>query len=107
MRYVAAYMLAVMGGNPDPSAEDLINILASVGVEVDLENLNRVIKELKGNDLEEVAEKGKLYTSWKLYIHIHGIKAYTDLFMIWINFVQIKSFCPCGQFGFILFYKFD
>ena len=64
MRYVAAYMLAVMGGNPDPSAEDLINILASVGVEVDLENLNRVIKELKGKDLEEVAEKGKLYTSW-------------------------------------------
>ena len=29
MRYVAAYMLAVIGGNPDPTAEDLINTLSA------------------------------------------------------------------------------
>ena len=61
MQYVAAYMLAVMGGNPDPTAEDITKILASVGVEAERENLDRVIKELKGKNLEEVEEKGKTY----------------------------------------------
>lgn len=42
MRYVAAYLLAVLGGNANPSAKDIKNILGSVGIEADDERLNKV-----------------------------------------------------------------
>ncbi len=42
MRYVAAYLLAVLGGNNNPSAKDIKNILGSVGIEADDERLNKV-----------------------------------------------------------------
>lgn len=42
MRYVAAYLLAVLGGNTRPSAKDIKNILGSVGIEADDERLNKV-----------------------------------------------------------------
>ncbi len=58
MRYIAAYMLAVMGGNVDPSAEDVSAILSSVGVDVDLERLNLVIGKMKGQNLEDLMSKG-------------------------------------------------
>lgn len=43
MRYVAAYLLAVLGGNTSPSAKDIKNILGSVGIEADDERLNKVL----------------------------------------------------------------
>ena len=58
MRYIAAYMLAVMSDNPNPSVDDIKKILASVGVEAEEENLNIVINQLKGKNLE-MMEKGK------------------------------------------------
>lgn len=42
MRYVAAYLLAVLGGNTSPSAKDIKAILGSVGIEADDERLNKV-----------------------------------------------------------------
>lgn len=42
MRYVAAYLLAVLGGNASPSAKDIKNILGSVGIEAEDERLNKV-----------------------------------------------------------------
>lgn len=42
MRYVAAYLLAVLGGNANPSAKDIKTILGSVGIEADDERLNKV-----------------------------------------------------------------
>uniref|UniRef100_A0A8C2F211 Large ribosomal subunit protein P2 n=1 Tax=Cyprinus carpio TaxID=7962 RepID=A0A8C2F211_CYPCA len=54
MRYVAAYLLAVLGGNNNPSAKDIKNILGSVGIEADDERLNKVISELNGKDINEV-----------------------------------------------------
>lgn len=42
MRYVAAYLLAALGGNASPSAKDIKNILGSVGIEADDERLNKV-----------------------------------------------------------------
>ncbi|XP_013781318.1 60S acidic ribosomal protein P2-like [Limulus polyphemus] len=59
MRYVAAYLLAVLGGNKNPSAKDLEKILGSVGIEVESEQLTKVIKELGGKDLNELMEAGK------------------------------------------------
>lgn len=54
MRYVAAYLLASLGGNDSPSAKDIKKILESVGVDVDDEKLNKVVSELDGKDINEV-----------------------------------------------------
>lgn len=54
MRYVAAYLLAVLGGNKEPSADDIKNILDSVGIETDDDKLGIVISELSGKDVAEV-----------------------------------------------------
>ncbi|XP_071372366.1 large ribosomal subunit protein P2-like isoform X2 [Centroberyx affinis] len=58
MRYVAAYLLAVLGGKANPSAQDIKHILGSVGIEADDERLNKVISELNGKDTEEVLNAG-------------------------------------------------
>lgn len=58
MRYVAAYLLAALGGNNKPSAQDITKILDSVGIEADSERLNKVITELNGKDLDEVVNAG-------------------------------------------------
>ncbi|XP_063329602.1 60S acidic ribosomal protein P2 [Pelmatolapia mariae] len=58
MRYVAAYLLAVLGGNASPSAKDIKSILDSVGIEADDERLNKVISELNGKDINEVVNSG-------------------------------------------------
>ncbi|XP_054905991.1 60S acidic ribosomal protein P2 [Poeciliopsis prolifica] len=58
MRYVAAYLLAVLGGNTNPSAKDIKEILSSVGIEADDERLNKVISELNGKDINEVMNSG-------------------------------------------------
>ncbi|XP_068171682.1 60S acidic ribosomal protein P2 isoform X2 [Antennarius striatus] len=58
MRYVAAYLLAVLGGNTSPSAKDIKGILGSVGIEADDERLNKVINELNGKDINEVMNSG-------------------------------------------------
>ena len=54
MRYVAAYLLANLGGNESPSAKDIKKILESVGINVDDEKLNKVVSELDGKDINEV-----------------------------------------------------
>ncbi|XP_068598489.1 large ribosomal subunit protein P2-like isoform X2 [Brachionichthys hirsutus] len=58
MRYVAAYLLAVLGGNASPSAKDIKGILGSVGIEADEQRLNKVISELNGKDINEVMNSG-------------------------------------------------
>ena len=60
MRYVAAYLLATLGGNSNPSANDIKDILGSVGIDVDDERLDKVISELKGKSIDEVLAAGKL-----------------------------------------------
>lgn len=58
MRYVAAYMLAILGGNKAPSEADVKKILGSVGVEYNAEQSKKVVSELSGKDLEELIKKG-------------------------------------------------
>lgn len=58
MRYVAAYMLAILGGNKAPSEEDIKKILGSVGVEYNPEQSKKVVSELSGKDLDELIQKG-------------------------------------------------
>lgn len=54
MRYVAAYLLARLGGNDNPDASDLKKILESVGAEVDEDKLRLVVSELRNKDIDEV-----------------------------------------------------
>uniref|UniRef100_K3WA32 60S acidic ribosomal protein P2 n=1 Tax=Globisporangium ultimum (strain ATCC 200006 / CBS 805.95 / DAOM BR144) TaxID=431595 RepID=K3WA32_GLOUD len=58
MRYIAAYLLAVLGGNESPSAADVTKIISSVGVEVDAERLAKVISELEGKDVNKIIAAG-------------------------------------------------
>ena len=59
MRHLAVYLMLVIGGNASPTAEDVTNALAEVGVEVDSDRLNALIAELEGKDIAELIELGK------------------------------------------------
>ena len=59
MRHVAAYILAVAGGNANPSEADLKKILNSVGVDIVDEQLAVVIKQLNGKNLFQLMEEGQ------------------------------------------------
>ncbi|XP_074567448.1 large ribosomal subunit protein P2B-like [Curcuma longa] len=59
MKVVAAYLLAVLGGNPNPSAGDLRSILESVGAESDDKRINQFLSEVKGKDITELIAAGR------------------------------------------------
>ncbi|XP_041971880.1 60S acidic ribosomal protein P2 [Aricia agestis] len=59
MRYVAAYLLAVLGGKASPAAADIEKILSSVGIEADAEKLKKVISELNGKSVEDLIAEGR------------------------------------------------
>ena len=59
MRYVAAYLLAALGGNENPSVGDLKTILESVGVSYDEERATTVVNQLKGKSITELIAEGK------------------------------------------------
>ena len=59
MRYVAAYLLAVLGGNNAPSTADLEKILSSVGIEVDGTRASKVVDELKGKSVDDLIAAGR------------------------------------------------
>ncbi|KAG0587800.1 hypothetical protein KC19_2G192300 [Ceratodon purpureus] len=59
MKVVAAYLLALLGGNESPSAKDIEAILGSVGAEADSDRVALLLKELEGKDILEVIAAGK------------------------------------------------
>jgi len=60
MRYVAAYLLAVLGGNTNPKADDIKKILSSVGVDAEKDALDKVCAQLAGKDINELIAEGQL-----------------------------------------------
>ena len=54
MRHIAAYLLLQIGGNTNPSAEDIKRVLAAVGIEADDSRLTKLIQELEGKDINKV-----------------------------------------------------
>ncbi|XP_042440263.1 60S acidic ribosomal protein P2B-like [Zingiber officinale] len=58
MKIVAAYLLVVLGGNPNPSADDIRSILESVGAEAEDKRINHFLAEVKGKDITEVIAAG-------------------------------------------------
>uniref|UniRef100_A0A7C9CNS9 Uncharacterized protein n=1 Tax=Opuntia streptacantha TaxID=393608 RepID=A0A7C9CNS9_OPUST len=59
MKVVAAYLLAVLGGNPNPSADDLKNILNSVGCDADDQKVELLMSQVKGKDITELVAAGR------------------------------------------------
>ncbi|CAI5447804.1 unnamed protein product [Caenorhabditis angaria] len=58
MRYVSAYLLAVLGGNANPSVDDLKNILSAVGVDSDATTAKLVVERLHGKTVEQLIAEG-------------------------------------------------
>lgn len=54
MKHLAAYLLLGLGGNTSPSAKDIKDVLAAVGIEADDDRLKQLISELEGKDISEV-----------------------------------------------------
>ncbi|KAE8817214.1 60S acidic ribosomal protein P2B [Hordeum vulgare] len=59
MRFVAAYLLATLGGNQSPTKDDVRAILGSVGAEVEEGKLDALFKEVEGKDLAELLAAGR------------------------------------------------
>ncbi|KAI3932386.1 hypothetical protein MKW92_024705, partial [Papaver armeniacum] len=56
---VAAYLLAALGGNKEPTSEDVRDILGSVGAADDADDrIQLVISHVQGKDLTELIASG-------------------------------------------------
>ena len=58
MRYVAAYLLAALGGKT-PTAAMIEKILGSVGIEAEADKVKKIIAELNGKNLDELITEGE------------------------------------------------
>ncbi|RCK58084.1 60S acidic ribosomal protein P2-B [Candida viswanathii] len=58
MKYLAAYLLLVQGGNAAPSSADITALLEAAGAEVEQSKLDLLLKELEGKDLQELIAEG-------------------------------------------------
>jgi len=88
MRYVAAYMLAALGGNEDISAADIEKILSSVGIEAESDKLEKVISELKGKNLATLIAEGIILLPYKVFI-----------LLVMINPITIFRLRPDGSYS--------
>ncbi|XP_073055387.1 large ribosomal subunit protein P2-like [Primulina eburnea] len=59
MKILAAYLLALLGGNASPSAKDLKKILGSVGAECDDDRITLLLSEVEGKDITELIAAGR------------------------------------------------
>jgi len=58
MNVVASYLLLKLGGK-DPSADDITSVIASAGGEADAAQVELLLKEMEGKDVEELLKDGK------------------------------------------------
>lgn len=58
MKYIAAYVLLVLGGKLSPSLEDVTEVLTAVGAQVDVQQLSLLISDLHGKDIHELLASG-------------------------------------------------
>ncbi|XP_016488919.2 large ribosomal subunit protein P2w-like [Nicotiana tabacum] len=59
MKVIAAYLLAVLGGNASPSAKDLKSILGCVGAEADDDRIELLLSQVEGKDITELIAAGR------------------------------------------------
>jgi|EP01033_Poteriospumella_lacustris_P006996 large subunit ribosomal protein LP2 len=59
MRHLAAYLLLKVGGNENPTAEDIKALLGLVGVDGEEERLTQLLADLEGKDVAELIAAGQ------------------------------------------------
>ncbi|KAJ3126849.1 60S acidic ribosomal protein P2 [Nowakowskiella sp. JEL0407] len=57
-KYLAAYLLASLGGNASPSSDDIKSILSAVGIESDDDRLEFLLGKISGKDINELIAEG-------------------------------------------------
>ena len=58
MKHIAAYLLLQIGGNASPTADDITDLLATVGIDSDTDRLGKLISELKGKSINDLIAEG-------------------------------------------------
>ncbi len=58
MKYLAGYVLLVLGGNSSPSESDLTKFLKGISVDASEEQVKAVVTALSGKQLHELANLG-------------------------------------------------
>merc|ERR1711918_14989 len=58
-KYVAAYLLAALGGKATPSSGDVTSILKAAGADVDSDKLAALLKSMEGKSLDEILAAGR------------------------------------------------
>ena len=59
MRHLAVYLMLAVGGNTQPTAEDISNVLAQAGMESDPARVAALLAELVGKDVNQSIALGK------------------------------------------------
>ena len=59
MKYIAAYLLLSLAKESAPTADDIKNLLSTVGVEVECERLDKLVAELDGKNVADVIAEGQ------------------------------------------------
>eukprot|EP00257_Ricinus_communis_P008053 XP_002525251.2 60S acidic ribosomal protein P2-4 isoform X2 [Ricinus communis] len=59
MKVVAAYLLAVLGVNTSPSADNIKDILNSVGADCDGDKIELLLSQVEGKDITELIASGR------------------------------------------------
>lgn len=54
MKHLAAYLLLGLAGNNSPSADDIKDVLKSVGIDAEEDRLEKLLSELKDKDINTV-----------------------------------------------------
>jgi len=59
MGLMATYLMLQIGGNSEPSKDDVTTALSSVGIEADTGLLDKLFTDLDGKDIKELYEAGQ------------------------------------------------
>lgn len=59
MKYIAAYLLANLAGKASPSADDISQILKSVGISPEQDKVNNLVNDMKSKTVQQVIDSGK------------------------------------------------
>jgi len=59
MRIIAAYLLAVLGGNANPDEKAVKKILDACDIKAEASRITELVEKLKGKDLDALIAEGK------------------------------------------------
>ena len=59
MKNLSAYLLLILGGNKNPSGDDVKKVLASAGLTVDQDAIDKLLSEVKGKDVWDLIDAGR------------------------------------------------